>query len=141
MQGDVTPIQTLVPQVITSTNNLTHADGAEAHGVLHIINIGNSGDTLSGSVYWTVSMQHSDATGSGWATVTDADHIVDELNSSNASGVLATIDAPGEDQIVVAAHYVGPKRYSRLAITATGTHTNGTPCSGVAVYSHQRKAP
>ena len=141
MQGDVTPIQTLVPQTITSTTNLTHADGGEAHGVLHTINIGNSGDTLSGSVYWTVSMQHSDATGSGWSTVTDADHIVDELNSSNASGILATIDAPAEDQIVVAAHYVGPKRYSRLAITATGTHTNGTPCSGVSVYSHQRKAP
>jgi hypothetical protein len=140
-QGDVDIQTTLVAQTITTTTNLTYADGQSAHGVCHAINIGDSGDTLSGSVYWTVTMQDSDATGSGWATVTDSGYIVDELNSANASGVLATIDAPTEDQITVAAHYVGPKRYSRLRISATGTHTNGTPCAGVAVLSHNRKAP
>lgn len=142
-QGDVTPIQTIAAQNATASVTSTAVSHADAHGVMHCAVIGNSADTLSGSVYWQVRLQHSDASGSGWAAVDDASHVVDELNSTfdSATGNLITIDAPAEDTITVAAHYVGPKAYSRIQIVATGSHSSGTPVAGLAITSHHRKAP
>lgn len=141
-QGDITPIQTAAAQNATSDVTGATVDHAGAHGVMHAAVIGNSADTLSGTVYWTITLEHSDDD-SSWAAVDDASHVVDELNSSfNAStGALAVIDAPAEDTITVAAHYVGPKRYSRVVIDATGSHSSGTPVAALAVTSHHRKKP
>ena len=37
--------------------------------------------------------------------------------------------------------YVGGKRYLRLVLAKAGTHSNGTPISGVIVKSRPRVAP
>jgi len=141
-QGIVSPVMTIVPQVLTTSEAGTGVDGSDSHGVCHVAYIGDSGDTLSGSRYISPRMEHSDDN-STWAAVDDAGHVVDELNSAfnPSTGDLATINAPTEDQIAVAAHYVGPKRYSRLNLVFTGTHSNGTPCAADAIRSHLRKVP
>jgi hypothetical protein len=98
-----------------------------------IAHIGDSGDTLSGSVYMTVAFQESDVLGSGYANIA-ADDLKGGLND-------VVIDAPTEDQVAVQRNYVGGKRYVRVLVTFTGTHTNGTPISAVVVKGHARHAP
>jgi hypothetical protein len=98
-----------------------------------IAHIGDSGDTLSGSVYMTAAFQESDASGSGFANIA-ADDLKGGLND-------VVIDAPAEDQVVIQRNYVGGKRYVRVLITFTGTHTNGTPISALVVKGNARHAP
>jgi len=84
-----------------------------------VFNIGDSGDTLSGSVYMTLSVQESDNGSTGWADVPAANVI------GPNQGLL--IDAPAEDSLIVQIGVKGAKRYLRAYIAFTGTHTNGTP--------------
>ena len=39
-----------------------------------------------------------------------------------------------------AAGYIGGKRYSRVQIDLTGTHTNGIPAAALAVLGHAEQA-
>jgi hypothetical protein len=98
-----------------------------------IAHVGQSGDTLSGSVYMTVQFQESDASGSGYADIA-----TDDLKGG-ANAVV--IDAAAEDEVIVQRNYVGGKRYARILVTFTGTHTNGTPISALVVKSAARHAP
>ncbi len=93
--------------------------------------IGVSGDTLSGSVYLTPGLEESDALASGYAAVAAADLL----------GAFTVIDAAAEDEVVQVVGYRGSKRFIRLLITFTGTHTVGTPISGVVVLGKPRYAP
>lgn len=109
---------------LTATTNATGVDGADALSVTHIVNVGASGDTLSGSVYWTLSLEESDDN-STFTDAADADVIARYGNTEQATNSVV-IDAPAEDEAVASFGYIGSKRYSRVVITATGTHTNGT---------------
>lgn len=100
-----------------------------------IVDVGASGDTLSGSVYFELKLQHSDD-GSTWSAVADANFMLGA--TPDANGRFALIDDPAEDSVVVKVGYVGPKRFIRLFIDTTGTHTNGTPIAAVAVLSRER---
>lgn len=95
--------------------------------------VGQSGDTLSGAVYHTVKLQHSD-------TPTDGDFAdvaaADILGPATAS--IAVIDDPTEDGVTVSAGYIGSKRYVRVFVDTTGTHTNGTPIGAVAILGRER---
>ena len=105
---------------------------------------GDSGDTLSGSVYFEVKLEDSDDN-STFAAVTNADYVLlpdgGIATAPAAGGVIATIDAPSEDQVAVIVGYVGPKRYVRLFIDTTGTHTNGTPATALAILGHPSLSP
>lgn len=119
-------------------NNTTEGTGvgvdlAGFDGAKMIAHIGDSGDTLSGSVYMTVGFQESDVFGSGYTDIA-----ADDLKGG-ANNVV--IDAPAEDQVVVQRNYVGAKRYVRVLVTFTGTHTNGTPISALVVKDYARHAP
>jgi hypothetical protein len=117
--------QLVDPATLTATTNSASIDGQFDNGAMFIVNIGESGDTLSGSVYWTLILQES-SDDSTWSAVTSATSVTyGSVNSS--TGVFATIDAAAEDDSVHVIGYVGPERYSRVAITKTGTHSNGTP--------------
>ena len=141
-QGLIEPTLTITPAVLTSDTNGTGVGSADADAVMHSVLIGNSGDTLSSSVYFDLILEESDDN-STFTAVSDADHVVDGANSSfsAASGIFATINDPTEDQIVVSIHYVGSKPYSRVTVDFTGTHTNGTPIAAEAIKSHLRKHP
>lgn len=132
----------LASQVLTATGTGASVSNEGQHGVLHQFNVGNSADTLSGSVYWTLTIEDS-PNNSDWTTVTDSGAIVDSTGSAydSSTGAVAVIDAPAEDTLLVECHYIGAQPYSRAVITKTGTHSSGTPVGIIATKSHLRKQP
>jgi hypothetical protein len=122
-------------------------DGVDTKGFDSVVLaalFGDSGDTLSGSVYFEVKLEHSDDNDT-FTAVTESNYVLlpegGIAAAPAAGGVIATIDAPAEDQVVVAVGYVGPKRYVRLFIDTTGTHTNGTPITTLALLGHPHLSP
>lgn len=100
-----------------------------------VVNVGASGDTLSGSLKLDLKLQHGDlANGTDMAAVADADL----LGTFATGAIFATIDDPAEDSAVFQVGYIGSKRYVRVFVDTTGTHTNGTPLSAVAILSRER---
>ena len=111
--------QLVDPATTTATVNSASIDTQFDNGAMIIVNVGESGDTLSGSVYWTLILQDS-TDDSTFSAVTSATSVTyGSVNSS--TGVFATIDAAAEDDSVHVIGYVGPSRYVRVAITKTGT--------------------
>jgi len=104
-----------------------------------VVSVGAEGDTLSGSVYFEVSLEHSDDD----STYTDCVQ-ADIVNGTiDAGGIWLKLDgttggdpdtAGGQWQV----GYVGGKRYVRLVLAKAGTHSTGTPISGLIVKSRPR---
>lgn len=97
-----------------------------------VFDVGESGDTLSGSIYWTLTVEEGDDTVS-FTAVDDAD-----LHNGVDSVV---IDAPAEDGVAVKFGYKGNKRYLKGVATPTGSHSNGTPIGILAVQGHAANEP
>lgn len=118
----------------TATNNVTSAaidlQGYDSLAVL--FDIGQSGDTLSTSVYWTLKLQESDDN-SSYTDVSASD-----LHNSAATIV---VDDPAEDETVLKFGYKGGKRYVKGLAVKSGTHTNGTPIGIIAVKSKPANSP
>jgi hypothetical protein len=134
--ADVLPVYSIIPILgnTTAEGTGTAVDLQNFEGALMLACLGDSGDTLSGSVYWTIAFQHSDTTTAGdFVDIPAADL------KGGVNGIV--VDAPAEDQILVARAYAGAKRYVRILFTQTGTHTNGTPLAGVVVKGYPRHAP
>lgn len=117
--------QVLTPAVKTTTQTSAEVDmqGFESLNVL--FSIGQSGDTLSGSVKWTLKLEHSDTTSTGFTDV-DAAGVFN-------SAATVVIDAAAEDEAVYTLGYKGGKQFVRAVATATGTHSTGTPMAILAV--------
>jgi hypothetical protein len=135
LQHNILAVHSLVPILCNTTAEGTGVgvDLAGFDGCAMAVLVGDSGDTLSGSVYWTIAFQESDSQGSGFANIAAADLI------GGANDVV--INAPTADQIVVQRGYIGGKRYVRTLCTQTGTHTNGTPMGSVVIKGQPRHAP
>ena len=103
-----------------------------------VVNIGESGDTLSGSVYIEVEVEES-VDDSVWTDVADAD--LTNFVAGTNDGTIAKIDAAAEDDVVVTTGYTGSKRYVRVVINVTGTHTNGFPWAATAINGHPHQSP
>jgi len=133
--NDLLPVHTIVPILGNNTSEGTGVgiDIAGYEGAAMLACLGDSGDTLSGSIYVTVAFQESDVQGSGFANIA-AGALIGGAND-------VVIDAPAEDQIVVARGYMGGKRYLRILMTFTGTHTNGIPIAGVIIKGWARHNP
>ena len=117
----------------TSEGTGSAVDLAGYDGALMIFNVGASLDSLSGSLYGTFQWQESSTTTAGDFTDIAA---ADLLGGANA----VVIDAAAEDELVLYRNYIGAKRYVRLLVTITGTHTNGWPISGTIVKLNPRHA-
>jgi hypothetical protein len=101
-----------------------------------LIHVGDSGDTLSGSVYITPTLEDS-PDNSVWTAIPASGYRVDV-------GDLNVIDAPAEDSKVIQVTLLaglGRQRYVRPLLTFTGTHTNGTPISAVVIKGNPRVLP
>jgi len=122
--------QVLDPATLTATANTTGLDLKSASGAMINVLIGESGDTLSASVKWDLILQHSDDN-SAWSAVTSNTDV--SFADVDSSGIYATIDAAAEDDASYPIGYNGAKRYVRVAVTKTGTHTNGTPIGAVGI--------
>lgn len=86
---------------------------------------------------WTFTLQHSDASGSGFAAVADTDVV--QNSGSISSGVFATVDSADDDATIYRIGYVGSKRYVRVVATAANT-PGSTPIT-VMVVGEPRLAP
>ena len=132
----------IINGVKTAAANGTGIDLQGFEEATAVVSVGAEGDTLSGSVYFEVSLEHSDDD----STYTDCVQ-ADIVNGTIAAGgIWLKLDgttggdpdtAGGQWQV----GYVGGKRYVRLVLAKTGTHTNGTPISGLIVKSRARSAP
>jgi len=116
--------QHLSPVTSTTTKTSTSIDLQGYNSTNVLFAIGNSGDTLSGSLYWTLKLTHSDDD-SSYSDVALAD-----LTNGAASVV---VDSSSKDKTVYGFGYIGEKRYLRAVATPTGSHSTGTPIGMVAL--------
>lgn len=100
--------------------------------------VGESGDTLSGSVKIELEMQESDDN-STYTACADAS-ITNAVTGTN-TGTFAVIDAAAEDDATYACKYLGNKQYVKVVANLTGTHTNGTPIGVVAIQTGENYLP
>lgn len=116
------------PTVTTAAANGTGVDLQGYKSATLVAFIGAEGDTLSGSVYFEISLEHSDDN----STFTDVTQS-DITNGTIASGgIWLKLDGtaggdPDTTGLVTQVGYIGGKRYIRGVIEKTGTHSTGTP--------------
>jgi len=116
------------PAVATSTVTTSAVDVSGYRGSAFVVHCGASADTLSGSVYWTAKLQSSATELGTYADVADADV---QIASTNAFGL---VNDPAEDDELYWIGYNGTDAWVKVVITATGTHTNGTPISVFVLF-------
>ncbi len=107
-------------------------------GCLAVAMIGVSGDTLSGSVKVDVVAQESDDD-STFTAISNANDLIGA--TPDANGIIATIDDAAEDDVIVKCGYRGSKRYFRLLLDFTGTHTNGVPVAMLGIAGLPAQLP
>lgn len=116
------------PTVTTAAANGTGVDLQGYKSATLVAFIGAEGDTLSSSVHFEISLEHSDDN-STYTDVTQSDI----TNGTIASGgIWLKLDGtsggdPDTTGLVTQVGYIGGKRYIRGVIAKTGTHSNGTP--------------
>lgn len=128
----------LIPATRTADANSSSIDLANKQGVVLAAYVGNSGDTLSGSVKLEIEVEHSDDN-STFTDCADAD-IFNAVTGTN-TGTIAVIDDGAEDSLIVKTGYKGSKRYVRLVFNFTGTHSNGVPVAAFAITQGLREQP
>lgn len=130
--------QILDPVVITADADSASVDLAGYGGVTFYALVGESGDTLSGSVKIELEVEESDDD-STFTDVANAD-LSNSVTGTNV-GTFAVIDAAAEDDAVYAVSYRGNSRYVRAVVNVTGTHTNGTPVGVLAIRTGAQHRP
>lgn len=122
---NVLATQVLAPATATTAQTSSAIDMQGYNALSVVFNIGASGDTLSGSIYWTLKLEHSDSSGSGYA-----DCAATDINAG-----AATIVIDGSTNLASSAYsfgYIGGKRYVKAVATPTGVST-GAPIGVLAL--------
>lgn len=121
---NVLATQPFNPVNSTTTRTSTSIDLQGFNSATILFSIGLAGDTLSGSVYWTLKLQHSDD------DVSYADVAAADLFNTAATVV---VNSSILDETVYPFGYNGGKRYLKAVATPTGTHSVGTPIGMIAL--------
>lgn len=129
LYNNISVSQVLAPAVATASVTSSAIDVQGFNSAAVLFAIGASGDTLSGSIYWTLKLTEC-ATVDGSYT----DVVLADLHNAAATVV---IDSTSEDEAVVKFGYKGNKRYLKAVATKTGTHSNGTPIGIIAVLENR----
>jgi len=106
--------------------------------VMFVVQIGISGDTLSGSVYAEIEVEESDDDAT-YTDVADAD-LTNYVTGTN-TGTICKIDDAAEDPAIHGTSYIGDARYVRSVVNLTGTHTNGIEVAVAVVLGHAHNTP
>lgn len=117
--------QALAPVVVDADTLSSAIDMSGANALSVNVSFGAPGDTLSETVYFTVSLVDSD-NGTDYTAV----------DSAYVLGTLGVFDGAAAAQMNAA--YLGGKRYVKVSIAKTGTHTNGTPIAVTAIKGERR---
>lgn len=128
---------------VTATRTAdTTSDVIDTRGydsAMAVFDIGNSGDTLSGTLYWTLSLTECETSDGSYTAVAAADIQVEGGTFGTTSTLV--IDAPGEDSRTVKMAYLGSKRYFKAVATKTGSHSSGTPIGIISILSDANLLP
>lgn len=131
LYNNINVVQVANPATATNTVTSSAIDLQGYNSCTVLISVGQSGDTLSGSVYWTLKLTES----------VDDSSYTDVAASDMLGSQTAVIDSSSEDEAVYKLGYVGSKRYLKAVATKTGTHTNGTPIGIIAVRGDASREP
>ena len=125
--------------VKTAAENGTGVDLQGYESATVLVDVGAEGDTLSSSVHFEVSLEESDDN----STFTDVAQasIIDGTIASG--GIFLKLDGttggdPDTTGGIFRVGYVGNKRYIRVVLAKTGTHSNGTPIGAMVVRGSAR---
>lgn len=130
--NNVQVTQLLDPILAQTTRTSDYIDLQGYHDHFITVNIGFALDSLTGSRYWTIQLQEGATTGS-FSNVADSD-----THNGTASYVL---NSSALDEQAYNFSYKGNKRYIRVIVTNTGTHSVGTPMSIIALFGKPSVAP
>ena len=139
LSNNISPAVSIISAVRTAAVNGSGVDLQGYESATAMVIVGAEGDTLSSSVHFEVSLEHSDDN-STFTDVAQAD-IIDGTISSG--GIFLKLDGtaggnPDTAGGVFRVCYVGGKRYLRVVLAKTGTHSNGTPIGAIIVKGHAR---
>ena len=139
LSNNIVPVVSIINAVKTAAGNGTGVDLQGYESATVLVDVGAEGDTLSSSVHFEVSLEESDDD----STYTDVAQagIIDGTIASG--GIFLKLDGttggdPGTAGGIFRVGYVGGKRYIRVVLAKTGTHSNGTPIGAMVVKSHAR---
>jgi hypothetical protein len=134
--------QSLMPQtIIASALNSGNIDMLGAEALAVVVLVGNTADTLSGSVRIDLKIEHAEDNGSGAAGAYAACTDEDVQNFTGlVSGVFLSIDSAGEKQKRYAIGYRGGKRFVKVTATPTGL-TAGAPVAMLALKGNAAQVP
>ena len=111
--------------------------------VMHVVNVGDAGDTWDGANYVDLVLQESDDD-SVWNDVANDDmETYDPADKgTDGEGIFKRLDdSATDDEQAYHVGYKGNKRYSRVRLEFTGTHSTGSPFSAMAVAGHALARP
>ena len=126
LANNTNTVVVVAPAVITGDTNGTGVDLQGFKSCVLSVSTGVEGDTLSSSVKFEFYLEESDDN-SSFSAVTSSKSVTGKAVDSN--GVFLLLDANSETPQISTIGYIGAKRYVRVRIDATGTHSNGTPMS------------
>lgn len=135
-----TTTQTLVlaPVVKTADTNCTGINQAGFTDLLFQVSVGASADTLSSTNKIELELEESDDD----STYTDcANASVHGYVTGTNTGTFGVIDGTSDDDTLYTCRYLGTKKYCRVVLNFSGTHSTGTPIGVVAVQSGERYLP
>ena len=139
LSNSISPAVSLAAAVSSAAANGTGVDLQGYESATVLVDVGAEGDTLSSSVHFEISLEESDDN----STFTDVAQsgIVDGTISSG--GIFLKLDGtaggnPDTAGGIFRVGYVGGKRYIRVVIAKTGTHSNGTPIGAMVIRGHAR---
>jgi hypothetical protein len=121
---NILPTQVLNPVVSTTAKTSSTIDLQGFNSLSVVFALGQSGDTLSGSLYWTLTLQHSDDNVSYSAVAT---------TDCNAGVNSITVNSSSLDETSYSIGYIGAKRYLQAVATPTGSVSTGIPLGMIAL--------
>ena len=139
MSNSVATAVSIKNAVKTSAENGTGVDLQGYESATVFVDVGAEGDTLSSSVHFEISLEHSDDN-SSFSDVAQAD-IVD--GTISGSGIWLKLDGtaggnPDTAGDIFRVGYRGGKRYIRVVLAKTGTHSTGTSIGAFVMKGHAR---
>lgn len=138
MHSGLKTVLTLEPKLTTETRYGAPVDSRGFGAVEHIVCIGTAGDALSEAVSIACLLEASDD-GATWAPVTAAHEVLGD--APDEAGIFALIGDESGDQRDYRIGYVGPARYTRVAVVLTGVHAVGTPVAALALLGFAQLKP
>lgn len=131
-------VLTLEPKLTAETRYGAPVDRRGFGAVEHIVCIGTAGDELSEAVSIACVLEVSDD-GSTWSPVSAAHEVLG--GPPDEVGIFALIADETGDQRDYRIGYVGPARYTRVAVVLMGVHAVGTPVSALALLGFAHLKP